>query len=158
MDAGLFAMDPFWTWLCLGALLVLLELVTPGFVIMFFGLSAATVAIICAAAGDAFGLQLQLGAFAVLSVAYVLALRRFVKNIFTGDVAAPERSAAAPQADCAGRAVTVLERVRPGVPGRVQLGDAAWEAVSDDGSELLPGDDAIVTSRENLTLKVRRLA
>lgn len=151
-----FAFDPFWCWLCAGTLLILLELATPGFVAMFFGMSAATVALVCAAAGDGFGVGLQLGLFAVLSVAYVLALRRFAQKIFAGDTARVSPADALPEADCAGRPVKVLEKVRPDIPGRVELGDAAWSAVSENG-EILPGDDAVVISRDNLTLKIRRL-
>ena len=45
-----------WLWLYAGAFLMLLELLAPGFVIFFFGLSAATVGLCRAAFGEAFTL------------------------------------------------------------------------------------------------------
>ena len=71
-----------WLWLFAGAALMLLELVTPGFVLFFFGLAAATVGGIRLAVGEAFTLAAQLAAFSALSVVYLVALRRFVTRLF----------------------------------------------------------------------------
>ena len=152
-----YAIDPFWGWLCSGVVLMALELFTPGFVAVFFGLAAVSVALLRAAVGDAFGLVWQTACFAVLSVAYVVALRKFVKSVFAGDETGKGPADAAPLADCAGRSVKVLETVRRALPGRVSLGDAAWDAVCEEDGELPPGSDAVVVSRRNLTLVVKKI-
>ncbi len=149
--------DPFWCWLCAGVLLMTAELATPGFVIMFFGLSAATVALLCGALGDSFTFTWQLAAFAVLSVAYVLTLRRFAKKIFAGEILHAEGGEAETDANFAGRNVEVLSPVGREIPGRVALGDAEWSAVSADGREIAPGDAAVVVRCRNLTLEIRKL-
>ena len=71
-----------WLWLYAGAFVMLLELATPGFVMFFFGLSAATVGLLCFIFGDAFSSAWQLGAFSVLTVVYLTILRRLLKSLF----------------------------------------------------------------------------
>ena len=51
-----------WLWIYAGAALMLLELVAPGFVLCFFGLSAATVGVLRFAFGEAFTPTWQLAA------------------------------------------------------------------------------------------------
>ena len=57
-----------WLWLYLGALLMLMEIASPGFVVLFFGLSAATVGLCRFAFGEAFTLTWQLAAFSVFTI------------------------------------------------------------------------------------------
>ena len=68
-----------WLWLYAGAILMLMEILAPGFVIFFFGLAAATVGLVRFAVGDAFTLTWQLAAFSALSIVYILVLRRWVQ-------------------------------------------------------------------------------
>ena len=77
-------LSPVWLWMYTGAFLMLAELASPGFVVFFFGLAAATVA---ALKGLVPSLPLwgQLAAFSVLSIFYLLVLRRILKRIFTGE-------------------------------------------------------------------------
>ena len=49
----------------------------------------------------------------------------------------------------------VVEAVRPGVPGRILLGDAQWDARA--GERLEPGTEVRVVAQENLTLVVERV-
>ena len=51
---------------------MLLELVAPGFILCFFGLSAATVGVLKFAFGDAFTPTGQLAAFSAFSILYIL--------------------------------------------------------------------------------------
>jgi len=73
-----------WIWLYLSAFLMLLELTLPGFVIFFFGLSAATVGVLRIILGEVFDLTWQLAAFSAFSITYLLVLRRWMKNTFFG--------------------------------------------------------------------------
>ena len=113
----------FWGWLTLGALLMLAEIASPGFVIFFFGLAAATVALVVAFVPD-LSATWQMALVSAFSIAYLLGLRRLVKGVFLGD----SEKNGAPGEEFAGRLGRVTETIRPGVPGRVMVGDAEWTA------------------------------
>ena len=140
-------LSPIWLWMYVGAFLMLAELASPGFVVFFFGLAAASVSLLkwlC----PSLPLWGQLAAFSALSILYLLVLRRAVRKVFTGDVQ-ESRSVAN---EYVGRVGRVVEAVRPGVPGRILLGDAEWSARSDQ--RLDPGAEVRVVAQENLTLAV----
>ena len=138
-----------WIWMYAGAALMLLELVTPGFVLVFFGLSAATVGMLKLSFGDAFTMSWQLVSFSVLSVLYLAFLRRWLKSIFKGDV---EDSPLDLGSEYAGRSGRVTARISPPGQGRVLVGDAEWTAES---SVAIEKDEPVkVVSRRNLTLFV----
>ena len=136
-----------WIWLYVGAFLMLAELASPGFVIFFFGLGAATVA------GTKWlvpGLSLswQLALFSIFSVFYLIVLRKWVKNVFLGDTAETQKIAS----EYVGRVGKVVEAIRPEVPGRIMLGDAEWSASS--AVEIVPGATVKVVAQDNVTLVV----
>ncbi len=135
-----------------GAFLMLAELLMPGFVVFFFGLSSATVGLIRFALGEAFTPTWQLVAFSAFSVLYLLFLRRWLKTIFTGDV---ETSSADFANEAVGRVGQVTAPIAPPLPGRIMLGDAEWEAVAD--TAIPAGANVKVVARENLTMKVEAL-
>lgn len=137
-----------WLWMYAGMALMLMELAVPGFVIFFFGLAAMTVGLGRFAFGEAFTVNWQLAAFSVLSIAYLVLLRRWLKNIFTGDKADEVLTD-----EYLGRSGKVVEDIKPPLAGRVEIGDAQWAAVAD---ETIPaGSDVEIVSRNNLTVKVK---
>jgi membrane protein implicated in regulation of membrane protease activity len=139
-------MTPFY-WLYFGVALILFEVMTPGLITLFFGLSALTVAVISwLMPGLAQGWQWL--AFSVLSVAYIFLLRRSLKEIFSGRREVSDD----PDAEYTGRLATVTEAVAPGRPGRVELGDTGWIAESDHA--LAAGAAVRIVHKKNLTLKV----
>ena len=138
-----------WLWIYAGLALALLELVTPGFVLCFFGFAAATVGAMRLAMGDAFDATWQLAAFSVLSILYIVVLRRALKKVFVGDRG--EGPAGLPD-EFVGRVGRVTEAIEPPKAGRVLLGDAEWSAESD--AAVPAGADVRVVSRSNLTVKV----
>lgn len=141
-----------WLWMYAGAILMLLELLAPGFVIFFFGLSAATVGLCRFAFGDAFDLTWQLAAFSAFSILYLVFLRQWMKKVFSGTV---ETSRADFQNDNVGRIGKVTVAVNPPLAGRVLVGDAEWNAVSE--TALAVGADVRVVAQDNLTMKVEAL-
>lgn len=141
-----------WLWMYAGAILMLLELLAPGFVIFFFGLSAATVGLCRFAFGDAFDLTWQLAAFSAFSIVYLVFLRQRMKKVFSGTV---ETSRADFQNDNVGRIGKVTVAVNPPLAGRVLVGDAEWNAVSE--APLAVGADVRVVAQDNLTMKVEAL-
>jgi membrane protein implicated in regulation of membrane protease activity len=139
-----------WLWLYLGAFLMLAELVTPGFVVFFFGLAAASVGALVLVLPDPFELHAmgQLALFSFFSVLYFVTLRRMVKGRLLGNGNARE----ALEDPLVGRVGKVVEAIRKDVPGRVLVGDAQWTASA--GADLPEGATVKVVARKNLTLCV----
>lgn len=138
-----------WLWMYLGAVLMLMELLAPGFVVFFFGLSAATVGMLRFAFDGWFDLTWQLSAFSVLSVLYIIFLRRWMQKIFAGKV---ETSGADLENPNLGRLGKVTTPIRPPLTGRVMVGDAEWSAEADAPVEA--GANVRVIAQNNLTIKV----
>ena len=138
-----------WLWLYAGAVLMLAELLAPGFVVFFFGLSAASVGLCRFAFGEALTPTWQLAAFSAFSVVYLLVLRRWMKRIFTGAVTT---SATDFEDDMSGRPAKVTAAIEPPKTGRVMVGDAEWTASA--ATAIAAGADVKVVSRNNLTVQV----
>lgn len=139
-----------WIWLYIGAGLMLAEILVPGFVLFFFGLSAATLGVLIMLLPDTFRLNLtwQLALFSLFSVVYLVTLRRYLKSVFLGD--SEDRLSATDE--FAGRFGEAVGDIVPGVPGRVLVGDAQWDAVS--AAPVSAGAKVKILSRRNLTLTV----
>ncbi len=145
-------LNPGWLWLYAGAVLMLMEIIVPGFVMFFFGLAAATVGFTRFALGEALSPAWQLAAFSALSVIYITMLRRIVKSVFAGGRSdSPEGLGD----EYVGRAGKVTGAINPPLAGRVELGDAQWAAVADE--PIAAGVDVLVVSRSNLTMKVKEI-
>ena len=140
-------MSPAWVWLFIGVFLMVAELISPGFVIFFFGLGAVTVALFkwlipgmtCA---------WQLALFSLLSIAYLVLLRNWLKGVFQGDTDTSYKI----ESEYVGRIGMVTEATGPDVPGRIVLGDAEWSARSE--TPIQPGVKVKVVEQKNLTFTV----
>jgi membrane protein implicated in regulation of membrane protease activity len=139
-----------WLWMYIGGGLMLAEILMPGFVVFFFGLSAVTLGGLILLLPDSFHLTLswQLALFSLFSIVYLVTLRKYLKSIFLGD--SEDTISAADE--FAGRLGEVKAAIEPGIPGRVAVGDAEWDAVAVE--PLLAGAKVKVLSRRNLTLTV----
>ena len=131
---------------------MLLELVAPGFILCFFGLSAATVGVLRFAFGESFTLTWQLAAFSAFSVLYIVILRRYLKRVFVGGRVETKTDF---DNESVGRIGKLTEAIRPPLAGRVLLGDAEWTAEADAPIE--SGADVRVVAQHNLTMKVEAL-
>jgi membrane protein implicated in regulation of membrane protease activity len=142
-----------WIWLYIGAGLMLTEILVPGFVLFFFGLSAATLGGLILILPDPFHLSLtwQLALFSLFSVVYLVTLRRYLKSVFLGD-SEDEISASD---EFTGRIGEVVSEIAPGLPGRVILGDSQWDAAAVD--KIPSGTKVKILSRKNLTLTVEAI-
>ena len=141
-----------WLWVYAGAALMFLELIVPGFVLCFFGLSAATVGALKFAFGDAFTSTWQLAAFSVFSILYIVLLRRYLTKVFVGGKVETKTDF---DNESVGRTGKVTEAIRPLLTGRVLLGDAEWTAAAD--RPIGAGADVRVVSQQNLTMKVEEI-
>ena len=143
-------LSPAWIWMYFGAFLMLSELASPGFVVFFFGLGAATVAVF-KGLFPTMPLWLQLAAFSFFSILYLLVLRRYLKRVFVGE----KQESTSIGNEYIGRVGRVIEVVRPDVPGRIILGDAEWNARA--ARRLEPGTEVRVVAQDNLTFTVEPL-
>ncbi len=144
-------MEIYWWWLLVGALLMLGEIMTPGFVMFFFGLGATLTGLALVAFPE-MPVWAQALIFSVASIIGLAFLRGYVKAFFgiKDDLGRSEIDDG-----YAGKIARVTATVTPTVAGRVLLGDAEWNATAD--SPIEAGSDVRVVSRVNLTLKVERI-
>ena len=141
-----------WLWIYAGAALMLLELIAPGFILCFFGLSAATVGVLKFVFGGAFTLTWQLAAFSVFSVLYIVILRRYLKRVFVGGKVETKTDF---DNESVGRVGKLTAAIEPPLTGRVMLGDSEWTAESERPIEV--GANVRVVAQQNLTMKVEAL-
>lgn len=134
-------------WLYLGVALIVLEVMTPGLVSLFFGLSALTVALL-AWLLPAMGQGWQWLAFSLFSILYILLLRKSLKKVFSGDKEVSESL----NDEFTGKLATVVEKIAPNKPGRVEFCGSTWTAEA--GAEVAAGASVRILGKKNLTLKV----
>jgi membrane protein implicated in regulation of membrane protease activity len=142
------SIDPGWLWAIGGVLLLIAEVIAPGFFLVFIGAAAIATGLFTVLYD--LGLVAQLGLFAIYSALFVLIFKRWYGE--------PEGPAAGtinePAGRLIGRSVTVVETVDDH-GGRVRLGDGEWNA---RGGPAAPGDKVRVTSVEGNCLIVERAA
>jgi len=138
-------------WLLLGIALMALEVMTPGLVSVFFGLAALVMGVVVLF-WSACPVALQFIGFALLSVVFLFLLRRLFRRAFTG-----RRSGEADglNDEYAGQRAKVVEAIRANESGKVEFHGSHWRAEAAEAIEA--GTPVLIESRDNLTLKVRRL-
>ena len=137
--------DPGWLWLIGGVLLLIAEVIAPGFFLVFVGAAAILTGLFTVLFD--FGLAPQLALFALYSVIAVLIGRRFYANRIS-DSADPLLNDRA--ARLVGKVVTVVEAVDDH-NGRVRVGDSMWSA---RGGPAASGERVRITGIDGNCLKV----
>lgn len=137
-----------WLWMYAGAALILAEIFVPGCVVMFFGAGALATGLTVMIVDGAFPFWAQMLEFSVISIASLVAFRRF----FMGALGIDAPPVNGIDDEFSGKIATVTVAVGPMSPGRVRLGDAEWDAVADE--PIASGSTVRVVSRNNLTLKI----
>jgi membrane protein implicated in regulation of membrane protease activity len=115
-------LDPGWVWLIGGVLLLIAELIAPGFFLIFLGAAAIATGIFTVLFD--LGTSLQLVLFALYALLAVMIGRRFYANR-TSDSADPLLNDRARR--LVGKVVTVTSAVDDH-NGRVRVGDGEWSA------------------------------
>ena len=133
MPGGL---EPHWAWLVLGLVLAVAEMVVPGVFLIWFAAAALVVGLLTAALPLA--VPVQVVAFVLLSLASVLASRRWLRRhpIESADPMLNRRGER-----LVGQRVTVTQAFDGGT-GRVRCGDTEW---------LAQGPDAPIGTRLTVT-------
>lgn len=134
-------------WLFLGVALIIIEVMTPGLVSIFFGLAALTVALgtwLMPSLGQGW----QWIAFSVFSVLYIFLLRKSLKKVFSGEREVSD----SPSDEFSGKLAVVVEAITPNKPGRAEFCGTNWTAEA--GTEIPAGTSVRILNRKNLTLRV----
>ena len=137
--------DPGWLWLIGGVLLLILEVIAPGFFLVFIGAAAMATGLFTVLFD--LGTSLQLALFALYAVIAVMVGRRFYANR-TADSTDPLLNDRAGR--LVGRVVTVVEAVDDH-NGRVRVGDGEWSA---RGGPAAAGEHVRITGIDGNCLKV----
>lgn len=134
-----------WSWVLLGVVLLVVEIVTPGGLFaLFFGLSALAVGVLAAAGVGPAWVQWVL--FATLGVALLAVLRKRIRA----------RAERGPEvAGLAGELAIPREDIAPGATGTADLRGAPWTAVNGSGAPVRRGERCRVVRAENLTIHIR---
>jgi inner membrane protein len=138
-------------WLYAGIVLMILEVMTPGLVLMFFGLSALVVSLITWLVPDMPQVAQWL-LFSVFSVLFVLLLRKTLKKTFSGTSEVTEDLFDS----FTGKRAVVVELITPLRPGRVEFNGSNWTAEAEE--ELAVGTNVRIRGKKNLTLTVEKTA
>jgi inner membrane protein len=128
MGEWLSELQQHWFWLSLGFILGAVEMIAPGFFLMWLGLAAIIVGMLTWALP--ISLPLQVALFAIISVLTVYAGKKFLKDnpIESDDPMLNNRGAR-----LTGEIVTVIEAISNG-HGRVRVGDTDWSARGADAA------------------------
>lgn len=120
------SLDPYVSWLSIGLLLCIAEMIIPGVFLLWLGIAALLTGVLTMLLP--IGLALQLAAFAVLAVASVLIGRRWSgsREIASDDPLLNDRVGR-----LIGEIVIVDEAIVNG-RGRVRVGDGVWTATGAD--------------------------
>lgn len=139
----------FWHWWALGFILLVIEMVAPGFFFLFLGAAAGVMGVILFVAPD-LGWQSQLVLYSILSVISITAWRIWVKKnpMETDEPTLNQRGT-----QYVGR-VFILEQDMPLGRGKIQVDDTTWRAVCDDGPDLTTGSRVKVVDIDGTTLKI----
>jgi len=143
----MFGLHPGWLWAIAGVLLLIAEVIAPGFFLVFIGAAAIATGLFTVLFD--LGLAPQIGLFIVYAAVFVMVFKRWYGEA-DGPAADPLLNDRA--ARLIGRSVTVVEPVDEH-SGRVRVGDSEWSA---RGGPAAAGDRVKVTSVEGNCLIVER--
>jgi len=152
MDAIRDFLKPELIWFLVGLVLLVLELVTPGLIIGFFGIGAWIVGIVCLTTEISTNTQLLI--FIAASVLSLLLLRKWLKGVFLGH-AGSKQDLTHDLEEFIGQRAVVKEKIVPKLGGKVEFHGSNWEARADEQIE--QGTVVEIIGKENITLKVKAI-
>lgn len=137
--------EPGWLWLIGGVVLLIAELIAPGFFLVFVGAAAMAAGLFTLLFG--LGVPAQLTLFVIYAIIAVMIGRKVYANaaVDSTDPLLNDRGAR-----LLGKSVTVIEAVDEH-SGRVRVGDSEWSARGGPGS---PGERVRITGVEGNCLLV----
>lgn len=139
-------MDWWLIWLIAAGVLIVVEMLTLTFYLLWLGLGALAAAIVAVIVPDALLVQVIIGCViaSVLTVFTKPLTRRF--HVGKGFKDAVD--------DMVGMQGTVVENIRPDAPGIVKIGSETWSAKSEE--QIDKGETVIVVSRGSAFVQVNK--
>lgn len=134
-------------WICVGAVMLLMEFAMPGVFICFFGIGALFTGVI-SFFFPGMSLIWQLMIFALCGTLCTFTGRKF----FSGGVSSNKNNM--DDDETIGCTATVSELITPDKNGKVEFRGSFWSAVSDQ--EISPGTQVVIVERKNLIFVVKR--
>jgi hypothetical protein len=134
-----------WNWLILAGLFFVLELLAPGIFLIWFGIAAGIVGAVALVFDVAWQWQLML--FAALSLAAVIAARKFLR---TNDAQSTRPLLNRRAQQHVGKTYVVSDAIENG-RGKVKIGDTLWRV---EGPDAAQGARVKVTGADGTTLMV----
>lgn len=136
--------DPVTLWFLIGLFCVIAEFFAPGVIIVFFGVGAWVVSLLCL--GVTLSVPYQISVFIMVSIGSLVLLRKRFNPQPDGS---PDLTD-----DFLGRTAVVLEPIQRGRPGRVTFKGAAWKAETRALELLEKGRFVTIVGRESIVLFV----
>ena len=133
------------TWIVIGIILMVLELIVPGMVLVFLGAGALVVAALIWA-GPIQTWVVATTVWFIASLIMLVTLRHLFQRFVSGDV---EEQSTDEDLDAFGHVVEVVEEIAPGKEGRIRFRGSTWPAACYDAT-LEVGSSAKIIYRENL--------
>jgi membrane protein implicated in regulation of membrane protease activity len=143
-----YATHPFWVWLAVAAIFLAVEVATGTGWLLWPAASAMLVGLLTLVVAP--GLPIELGLFAVLTIASTYLARRFLRPVL--DANNPDLND--PSLRLVGRDGEVLDGFQNG-KGRVFVDGKEWAAVVADGVEPAAGQKVLVVAIDGAVLTVR---
>ena len=140
--------DPAVIWFLVGLGLLLLELVLPGLVILFFGAGAWVTALVCAITD--LSLNWQILIFLVASMLGLVLLRKYLKKRF---FSRSDKEIDDQLEEFIGRKALAIHDFKDG-SGKVEFKGTQWTARSSE--TVSKGDWVIIRSKDSLTFNVEK--
>jgi len=135
-----------WSWLSIGMALILIEMLAPGLIVVWFGASALVMALIVGFF-PGMGWAIQLGIFSLMSLASLVVGRAYLKR---NPVGSDEQSLNRRADQYVGLTFTLVEAIVDG-HGKVKVDDSIWKVV---GPDLPEGTRVRVTGTSATVLEV----
>ena len=142
-------------WTILGALLIVAEIFTTGFVLLWFGIGALAAAL--AALAGVSSIPAQFLIFAIVSIALTAASRTIFVNYFSRERTGGDLKSG--MEALPGKVGTVVSSSRGALhEGAVKVYGSTWTAFPVDGEEPLEAGDRVVVERmQGASIYVRRV-
>ncbi len=138
-------------WFAVGVLLLLLEFASPGVIILFFGVGAWLVAVLCLFMDISINLQLSI--FILSSLLLLISLRKWFKTLFQGRLESKGGGEEVLHEFVGKKAIVIEEITATG--GKIEFRGSHWNAEA--GTVIPQGTAVEIISQNNITLIVKPL-
>ncbi len=139
-------------WFIIGVLLLLSELFLPSFILIFWGFGAIFTGIVGTIYD--FSLNIQIIIFIVSSILFLIFLRKYLKQLFTG-FQSQQSEGESDFDEFTNKKAVVIEKISPLSRGRVSFKGTSWDAESEEEIEV--DKTVLIIGKESICLKVKQI-